>query len=131
VLEAAADRLAVDRHQPSGRQFHHGRHPVQEATLEAVGIEQGEDAVERVVRGDAAGQVQERGEPLGLAPAPERDLRPAVGPADHRQHGDHDQVVQLMRDEVPGAGVGHVTEKAQETSGRSGVHAKAPLSQKG
>ena len=59
VLEAAADRLAVDRDQPlAARRLRDRTGPGHEAPLERVGVQVREHPAERVVAGDAAGQVQ-------------------------------------------------------------------------
>jgi hypothetical protein len=122
VLEAAADGLAVDGHQPPARRPRDGRDPGGEPPLERVGVQAGEDAAERVVGGDAVGQVQEGAEPRQLAAAELLDLRPPVGAADHAADGEHEDVVQLV-DHVTRPRVGHVAEEAQNTPGRSAVHA--------
>jgi hypothetical protein len=125
ALEAAANRLAVDGHQPPDRQFDHRRHPRQEAAFKGVGVQQREDSAEGVMRRNAALEVQEGREPLEFALAPELHLHPAVGPADDRHDCDHQQVVQFMNG-VVAPRVRQVRKKAQKTTARTGVHAKLP-----
>jgi hypothetical protein len=126
MLKGAADRFAIDGQQPAGGKLDHRRHPVQEAAFKGIGIKACKDAAERVMRRDAAAKIQESGQPLLFAFAPEGDLSPAIGPADHGKDGDDDQIMQFVDDAVAGTGVGNVAKKAQKASGRSGVHAKAP-----
>src|SRR6185437_4262598 len=96
-----------------------------EAPLERVGTEGGEDPAEGVVAGHAGGQVEERAEPGELALGEHLDLGPAAGAADHAAHGQDDDVVQLVN-HVDGPRVGQAQKVAQHTPGRLDVHAQAP-----
>src|SRR5206468_3846495 len=68
----------------------------QEAALEGPRVEGGEDAVERVVRGDAVGQGQEPGEPGLLGVAELLDVVPAVGAGEDGAQGDGQDVRELV-----------------------------------
>src|SRR5205823_5282754 len=61
-----AQRLAVNGHLLQPQLFANFDHPVPEALRELLRIEQLEHPTERVVRGNAVGQLQERLEPVDL-----------------------------------------------------------------
>src|SRR4051812_42219980 len=73
-----------------------GLHPLGEAPLEGVRVDQHEHPPEGVVRGDAIRQSQEGRQPGLLAAPIERDVLPALGAGDHRTDGDHQDVDELM-----------------------------------
>jgi hypothetical protein len=125
VQKTPANALAVNGHQPAPRRLHQRRHPGHEASLEGLGVQQREDAVEGVVRGNPVGQLQERRKPLGLGTPEQFHLTPALGPADHRHYRDHDHVRKHVN-LIATTRVGQVLEKAHESPGRSDVHVKAP-----
>ena len=124
--ETLAECLAVDGDEPSTGALDQRRGPVHEALLERHRIERGEDAVERVVTGDAVGKVEERFEPVAIHQSPGFHRDPAIGAAQHGEDRDRQKTLQRMR-RVGRASIGDVSEKAQKTFGRLGVHAQAPF----
>jgi hypothetical protein len=100
AVERAAHRLAVDR--DLARRARPGPEhrpcPAQEAALEGAGVDQREDAPERVVRGDAVRQGEEVPEPSLLAAAVERDVLERLGLAQHGADRDHEDVEQPVLD---------------------------------
>ena len=98
AVERAPDRLAVDRDLPrSGRIGpEHRADPVEKATLEALGVDQHQYPAKRVVRGNAARQVEKLREPIPLAAAIKRDVLEALRLTDHGADRDHQDVEQLV-----------------------------------
>jgi hypothetical protein len=70
----------------------------EDAALERLGVDQHEDAAERVVRGDAVRQREEAAEPRPLAAAVEGDVLEALRLAQHRADRDHEDVEQPVLD---------------------------------
>ena len=100
AVERAPDGLAVDRHLP---RCHLGRpedrsHPAKERALECLRVDQHQHATERVVRGDAARQLEEALQPVPLAATVEGNVLEALGLADHGTDRDHQDVEQLVLD---------------------------------
>ena len=89
------------------RSFHHFRHPGGEALLKGQRVEQAEDPSEGVVRGDAAGQLEEGLEPSrswsGLK------LRPCTqssAPAEDGAGGDENDLVESVDSPLFASGIG-------------------------
>jgi len=74
----------------------HARDPAPETRRDAVGVQRREHAPERVVRGDALRQLQERGQPRPLGLAELLHLDPPVGPTDRRTQRDREDRDQGM-----------------------------------
>ena len=126
MLEAVAKALAIDGHELAAGELDHRGHPLLEAAIEGPGVQATEDIAEGVVGGDAVGQVQEGLQPGEPGPAILGHGGPAVGPTDHREEGDGEEIDQFVA-AVGASGVGHCFEGAGNLRGRLGVHAKAPF----
>ena len=64
--------------------------------MEGCWIKRGEEPTERVMRGNALGQLQKRRQPLLLGPTIALDISEAFGTCDDRADGDSDDVDQQM-----------------------------------
>ena len=95
AVARAAQGLAVDRHL-ARHQVGHGGHPTPEAGLELHGVDQGEEAAEGVVGGDAVGQLQEAAQPLQLGVAEALDGHPVVRTAQDSTQGHRNHIQQLV-----------------------------------
>ncbi|PNW63844.1 UNVERIFIED_CONTAM: hypothetical protein BEN50_24770 [Euhalothece sp. KZN 001] len=126
VVEAAPQRLAVHGDQPPGGVPSDRLRPRDEASLERVGVERGEHAADRVVAGDAVGQVEEGLEPVVLGLAEAFDVGGSLGAADHREEAEGEDVCKAVHDVVPGPGVGQVAKIAQQIARGVGFHARTP-----
>jgi hypothetical protein len=108
-VEGPAQRLAVDRHHAS-RGLGEASHEAQEAGVEPRRVEQSEHPAERVVRGDAGRQAQER-----LLRAAEQGHVGAVLPAaQDRAEGDREDPQQQVALGVAGTRVFQLTEDLGE-----------------
>jgi len=83
--------LAIDRDDRRRQQRlgHPGRHPVPVAGGKLLGIEQGEDPTEGVMRRDPMWAGEEGAQPSFLGPPPLGNLEPGVGPGNGGGEGDH------------------------------------------
>ena len=88
----------------------------EQAPLELGGLERREDGVEAVVRGDAAGQVEEPGQPGPLLAAPCGDGDEVVGPGDDGTEGDGHDVDERIGD-LAAARVGQAGEVLLDPGG--------------
>src|SRR4051794_7443358 len=106
-VERAAHRLAVDRDLPRRALLgaEHRPHPAEERALERLGVDQREDAAERVVRGDAVRQGEEAPEPRLLASAVEGDVLERLRLAEDGADRDHEDVDEPVLDLPPAARV--------------------------
>jgi hypothetical protein len=91
-VERAAQRLAVDGDDLAGHGGAEGIEPLLNTGHESGGVETGEDAAERVVRGNAVGQVKELAEEVQLGLAKAFDIRPTVGVAQRGADGQDEEV---------------------------------------
>jgi hypothetical protein len=127
----AAQRLAVMRHDPAGRQpargaSGHRQDPAEEAALEPLGVERREDAPEGVVRWDAVGERQEGAQPGELG-APERvHVGPPLRAADDGAQRDRDDVEQLVPLGVVAPRVGQRGEVGADVGVERRPHAVPP-----
>jgi hypothetical protein len=88
----AAQGFAVDGDVLDAGQTGDATQPRQAAGLQGAGLEGGEDALEGVVRRDAAGQAQEAPGPALALFGKEGDVRPVVAVGDHAAQSHHEQV---------------------------------------
>ena len=95
--------------------------PGHQAALERLGLERPEDGVEAVVRGDAAGEVEELAEPVLLLASPVGDGHEVVGPGDGGAQGDGDDVDERISDLAP-SGVGQAGEVLVDAGGEVAGH---------
>src|SRR5512147_120299 len=98
TIERTPHGLSVDRNL-----WRHGcirledrAHPAQEATLEALRVDQHQHPAERIVRGNAIRQVQKPPQPALLASTIEGDVLESLGFGDDRTDRDHQDVNQLV-----------------------------------
>lgn len=92
--EALGAGLAVDGDQATAAGLGQGFCPIDETSLEGVGIEAREHSPERVDRGNTVGQDQKSLEPRQIAFAIGHHFRPVDGFAEHRQDGDAQNISQ-------------------------------------
>lgn len=95
-IERPAQRLAVDRHALPLREPTEGAPPTEEARLERLGIQEGEDAPEGIARGNPVGQSQELLQPGLFGLANLGALHPRVRPADDPPERDHEDLQEVM-----------------------------------
>ena len=95
-VEGAADRLAIEGDGPPLRRLVERLCPCQEAPAEGAGVEEGEDAPEGVVAGDAPfqGQPQPLVQPVPAGLAEAGHVHEALGPAQDGTEGDGEYVEQ-------------------------------------
>src|SRR4051812_34466669 len=98
MVERAPQRLAINGDHLALKAGHERADPGREPGLKGVGIDEHEHAPERVVRGNAVRQLQERPEPGQLTAAIQRDVAPAFSTGNHRTHRNHQDVEQAMPD---------------------------------
>ena len=99
AVEGSAQRLAVHRDLRRGfvvPAVGHERppRPGEKAPLEPARVDQHQHPPQRVVRGDAARQLQEPSQPSPLRAAVQRDVLEALGVGQHRAHRDRPHVHQ-------------------------------------
>src|SRR5205823_4868709 len=87
MLKAAANALAVNRHELTARTAGQRLRPSLEATFKGFRIQTREDALKSVLRGNAVGQIQKGLEPLELGPAEINHIRPGIRRTDHCTNG--------------------------------------------
>src|SRR3954470_7750972 len=98
MVERASQRLAINGDHLALKAGHERAGPGGEAGLKGVGVDEHEHPPERVVRGNAVRQRQERPEPGQLTAAIQRDVAPAFSTGNHRTHRNHQDVEQAMPD---------------------------------
>ena len=119
-------RLAVDGHRPqTGRGTQPSRPPA-EAGRERRAVQGGQHPVERVVAGDAVGQLQEPPQPVELGLAEPLDLFETVRPGDDRADGDHQNVGEPVFFGPIHPRVGQVGERIDERDLRPAHDRNAP-----
>ena len=94
----ASHRLTVYGYDVTLQDLTDGQHPLDEAALELLSVQPGEDPAERVVGGNAIGQFQHLAQPSLLAPAERFHVHPTVRTcygAAERNGEDIDQLVAL------------------------------------
>jgi hypothetical protein len=96
LIEGPPQRLAIDGHDLTIADLRQGRDPTQQALFELGGLEQPENGVEPVMRGDARRQVEELRQPLPFCFRPVGDGDKVVGAADHGADGDRYKVYQRI-----------------------------------
>lgn len=89
--EGATQRFAIDGDQLASRRFVKSLRPLKQTGRELVALQRAQHAAKRVVRRDAARQLQEHLQPVGASLAEQFDVRPIFRAAQHGQdrHG-HD-----------------------------------------
>src|SRR5262245_18925089 len=92
----AACGFAVDLGTLQAQAAAHSVHPTDEAVLEGLRVQRGEDTVECVMRGDAILQAEEAGEPVLLGVAEQGDVVPGLGAAQNGAQGDDQDVTQQV-----------------------------------
>ena len=95
-IVGATHRLTVDGDDLGGEDLGCRLHPSNEARLELLGVESGEDPIEGVVGGNPVGQVEKALQPRFLRLPEQRDLVPAFRPTNHRTQGDDENRHQRM-----------------------------------
>jgi len=111
----ATHALAVDSNELAAQRGAEFAHPTDEARLEALRIEQREDATEGVVRSDAIGERQMPPEPVQSQLGPYDDHHPIVGTADDGAQGDEQKFIQRVGTS-PGTRIFKIGERVHPTS---------------
>ncbi|MBL8799001.1 MAG: hypothetical protein JNM56_34265 [Planctomycetia bacterium] len=96
AIEGTAQRLAIDGEDAAGGGLDQGIDPLVKALLKGGRVEEGEDAPQGVMGGDAMGQSQEGLQPVELAVAILFDLDPGIGPGDDRTDGQAQDVPEIV-----------------------------------
>jgi hypothetical protein len=95
-VEAAAQRLAVDRnHLPTG-DFVQSRDPSQQTLLEFCWFDGSENRVETIMRRNAGPQIEKPCQPLAFGSAEPGDRDEIIRTADHRAEGDDHHIDQRI-----------------------------------
>src|SRR5580693_2891844 len=115
LVEAVAERLAVDRHHLSFGQLVQRGDPTDQALLELGGLQCREHGVETVMRWNAIAEVEEFAQPVPLLNSPLGDRHEIIGSGDDGADGDGDDADQGI-DDLPPAGVGEVGEMILKAS---------------
>src|SRR4029079_3555546 len=95
-IQGGPHGLAIHTDQLTAGDLMNGLDPTEETVDEVVGVEQGEDPADGVVRGDAVGQSHELLEPgpLGVAKLLHGDE--VIGPAEHGTDGEEQDIDESM-----------------------------------
>ena len=94
-LIGSTHRLAVDRDHP-GRSAGQRRHPGDEALLELLRIERGEDVAKMIMRWRSLGERPEPAQKLALLGPEAGDLDEAVGSRQNRQQAQQQHLVERV-----------------------------------
>ena len=116
LVEALAEGLAIDGDELPGGDLVQRCDPGEQATLELAGLDRLEDGIESVMRGDAAGEVEDLGQPGSLLAGPCGDGHEVVGPGDHGTQG-HGHDVDERIENLAAARVGEAGEVLVDPSG--------------
>ncbi|CAM3901610.1 hypothetical protein POHY109586_24440 [Polaromonas hydrogenivorans] len=107
AMARAAHALAINGHHAldlAGNALQ----PVDAYFLQRLRVNELEHPAKRVVRGNAIGQLQKRGEPFLLCLAKLHHVNPVIGPADNRAQRNHQNVHQFMAPCALDARIGHL-----------------------
>jgi hypothetical protein len=134
LVAGSAHGLAIDRNHPRGNPRYRG-HPGDEAALERIGVQSGEDVAEVIMGWRAILERAEPAEQSQLPGAEEGDLREALSPGQHAEQTQKQHLVERIGHLAALARVPKVLEIAQKDN-RLGecrtvrcraVHAQSPL----
>jgi hypothetical protein len=126
VVEAVAQRLAINVQRLQIARFDHALHPMEKASLQRRAVERGKDATDGVVRRNAVGQRQNRLKPRVLLAAEQRHIRPRISAGDRRQNGQRQNVIEPMQPRACDAEVFQFIKTAKQTARSMSVHANDP-----
>jgi hypothetical protein len=125
AIGRTAQRLAVDGHHAI-ECANDPAHPAPEHRFELLRVEHPEHAQKRVLRRDAVLEHEKAAQPVGLEPAPQRDVLEAVGVREHGAHRDHQDLPEVVAGAVAGlTRIFKLTEFLHQTDSRS-THFRRP-----
>ncbi len=123
-IRTAAHALAIDGHQLAPEGTRQGLRPSAERPLKGAWQKLREEPTKRIVGRNARRQLKKGAQPGLSCPTELLHIGPALGPTDHREHRDHDQVQQLVLAARHKARVFKVSEVGGKHVERSGLARK-------
>src|ERR1700687_6298000 len=89
--------LAIDCDETAERGLGNALDPVEEAMLQGLRIEQSEDAIKRVMGGNAVGQFEKGLQPIQFTEAIVGHVHPGIGAGDDSKDGNGDDVPEVVQ----------------------------------